>query len=153
MKRMILASTYSGEIGIWWILDNGKILADSRLIDEGFNDGNYINYDSSKNHLTEWKRIINENIDNENIDNEKEAKEIISKGYKSIERGRVIFNLRTQSYEVVCSQAVFKNKELRDIIKERFHLNGTRYDFIPLYHYFKVELTGNPAIDDQYYDL
>lgn len=145
MKRYIKSSTTSGLVGIWWIY-NDQVVADVKTLDEGYNDGNYINYDEIKNHQTEWRRLITQYIP-------KNASELVLKGYKCIERGRVIYNLRTQCYEVICSEPVFNSESDRQLLLDAFDLKGCRYDFVPLHHYFKLELTGNPAIDSIYYDF
>lgn len=144
MKRYIKASSTSGMIGIWWYY-NGHVLYDMKSIDDGYNDGSYISYDDVKNHSTEWRSVVTKFFP-------KEAKEIISKGYKGLERGRVIYNLRTQSYEVTCSNAIREYAEARKAIVDVFDLRGCRYDFIALNHYYLAELTGNPAVDDLNYN-
>lgn len=140
MKRYIKASFTSGLVGIWWIYNN-QVIADVETIDEGYNDGDYINYDPQKNHQTEWRRLVKESLP------EDEANKLIAKGYKCIERGRVIYNLRTHSYEVTCSEEVFKDWDKRQLIIDAFDLNTCRYDFIKLNHYYIAELTGNPELD------
>ena len=121
MKRYVKSSSTSGLIGIWWIRDN-QVVADYKTVDQGYNDGSFINYDEKKNHLTEWSRLIKEYFP-------EEADQIIQKGYKSLERGRVIYNLRTQCYEVFCSHEVFSDLEKRKLIIDAFDLRGCRVDF------------------------
>lgn len=145
MKRYIVASRTSGLVGIWWIY-NDQVIADVKTLEDGYNDGNYINYDENKNHATEWRKLLREQIP-------EEAEKIIPKGYKSIERGRVIYNLRTQCYEVICSEDVCRSECDRILLIDAFELRGRRYDFVPIRHYFKMELTGNPSVDSLYYDL
>ena len=90
MKRYIRASLTSGLVGIWWIKDD-VVIADAVDLDSGYNDGNFIHYDEVRNHTTEWSRLIREYFPDD-------ADTIIRKGYKSIDRGRVVYNLRTQCY-------------------------------------------------------
>lgn len=145
MKRYVKSSLTSGLIGIWWIYED-QVIADFKTLDEGYNDGQYINYDEVKNHANQWRRLVNEYFP-------EKANELICKGYKGIERGRVIYNIRTQSYEVLCSEAVFKDAEMRDLIIDAFELKGCRYDFYAERHYFVAELTGNPELDKFYYEV
>lgn len=146
MKRYVKGSLTSGYVGIWWIL-NGEVIGDAVPLDKGYNDGSFINYDDFKNHSTEWSSTIKDNVEGD------EADEIISQGFKSIERGRVVYNLRTQSYEIVCSESISKDVDaLRQIISE-FELQGCRYDVVPSAHYHIAKITGNPALDDLEYGL
>lgn len=145
MKRYIKASLTSGLIGIWWIY-NDTVIADYKTLDDGYNDGNFINYDEKKNHATEWNKLIKEYFP-------EQAEEIIALGYKGIERGRVIYNLRTQAYEVTCSQEVYKDSKQRKLIVDAFELNDCRYDFFALRHYYVAKLTGNPALDQFEYGI
>ena len=81
-----------------------------------------------------------------------DADRIIAKGYKSIERGRIVFNIRTQAYEIICSESLVTDKQFRDGCIEYFNLRGNRYMFEALNHYYKQALTGNPALDAMYYE-
>lgn len=139
MKRYIKSSTTSGLVGIWWIYKN-TVIADYKSLDDGYNDGNYVQYDETNNHSTEWRRLISEYVP----DN---AEEMIKKGYKSLERGRVVFNLRTQCYEITCSQNVRDNINQCKMIVKAFDLTNCRFDFVVVDHYHIAELTGNPALD------
>lgn len=146
MKRYIRASLTSGLVGIWWIKDD-IVIADVVDLDNGYNDGNFIHYNASRNHATEWSRLIREYFPND-------ADAIISKGYKSIDRGRVVYNLRTQCYEVTCGDSVFNDIEKRKLIVDEFDLSNCRYDFINVgTHYHIAELTGNPALDAFEYEV
>lgn len=140
MKRYIRSSSTSGFVGIWWIL-NDEVIADMKSVDNGYNDGYFIHYDEDKNHQTEWRKLIIESL------SEEEAENLIKKGYKSIERGRVVYNIRTRCYEVICSGEVAKQPDLLKKVVEAFELTGCRYDFVVDHHYHLAELTGNPALD------
>lgn len=144
MKRYVKGSLTSGLVGIWWIY-NDQVIADTKTLDDGYNDGDYISYDREKNHLTEWRRLVKDQLP-------EESNEIISQGYKSLERGRVIYNLRTMAYEVTCSDIVYHDLELRKLILDVFELNSCRRDFVVLQHYHVAKLTGNPALDSLEYD-
>ena len=146
MKKYIRATSTSALIGIWWIKDD-TVIADYRTADTAYNDGSFLNYDYKKNHETEWRRLVKEYFP-------EEAEEIISKGYRSLDRGRVLYNLRTQCYEVTCGPEVYNDPEARKLLVDAFELEGCRYDFINLgQHYHRAPLTGNHALDEFEYGL
>ena len=116
--------------------------------DQGALCGNYFQYDDQENHLTLWRQVVNEHISDPD-----RRSEIISKGYKSFERGRVIYNTATQCYEVICSAALVGNKEFQDSVVQAFQLSGNRVEFCALSHYHKAEITGNPALDSFEYGV
>ena len=101
---------------------------------------------TSDNHMNLWRKIVHEHIDSS------DAESVIAKGYKSIERGRVVFNIRTQSYEVICSQFLLHDNVFRNKCIDYFGLSGNRYSFDALNHYYRQELTGNPSLDSLYYE-
>lgn len=139
--EIIKESRTSGLVGIWWYTDTGDIWAFTKDIDHGYNDGNYIQYSGTENHSILWKKVVRQNVSN-NPDF------TYSKGYKSLERGRVIYNLRTQCYEVTGSKEQLADREFREKCVDYFNLNNCRYDFVPLSHYYKAEITGNPSVDE-----
>ena len=125
MKRCIKASLTSGLVGIWRVKDN-EVFVYAVPLDEGYNDGSFIYH----------------------------ADSIISKRYKSLDRGRVVYNLRTQCYEVTCGDAIFNDIDKRQLIIDTFQLAGCRYDFINLgTHYHIAELTGNLDVDRFEYEV
>lgn len=146
MYKYVKASLTSGLVGIWWITEDNKVIADLRTLDSGFNDGNYIQYDESKNHLSEWKRLVTQTFP-------ETANDYLKLGYKGLERGRVIFNLKTRAYEITCSSALTQDLDKCRAIIDAFELKGCRYDFVPLYHYHLAPLTGNPALDKLEYGI
>lgn len=133
----------TSSIGIWWYTDNGEVWAVSAPVDEGITNGMYIQYSETQNHSTLWSLMVKEHI--KDI---KSQQDIIAKGFKSIERGRVIYNTATMVYEIICSQNIIYNNAFRQNIVEYFHLTESRYEFVQLNHYYKIKLTGNPAIDE-----
>lgn len=52
MNKYIKGSLTSGYVGIWWIFNN-EVIADLVSLDNGYNDGSFIHYSETKNHLTE----------------------------------------------------------------------------------------------------
>jgi hypothetical protein len=141
----VYASYSEGKVGIWWYTSSKEFWGYSTSLDDGFNDGNYIQYSDISNHLNLWKPVVKLNTKDD------EFNEIYSRGYKSLERGRVIFNLRTQCFEILCSDKMYNDKDFRAAIIKEFNLSGNRYDFVPMRHYQVSELTGNPQLDDVYY--
>lgn len=147
MKRLVTASITDGLVGIWWYTPLNKFWSFKKDIDTGYNDGNYIQYDKEDNHLSLWKSAVNNNLDDTKL-----IDSVYAKGYKSFERGRVIYNIRTHCYEILCSSIMYRNSEFRNAILDEFNLRHCRYDFIPMQHYQKVKLTGNPELDKFYYE-
>lgn len=138
----------AGLVAIWWYTDDGEFWDFSKTLDNAEQDYDYLQYSKTKNHLNLWKLATNTYVKDKNI-----RKNIYEKGYKSIERGRVVYNIRTQTYEVICSKALVDNIEFRNKCIEHFKLRGNRVDFEALNHYYKIELTGNPSIDKFYFDI
>ena len=145
-KTPIEASYKQGFVSIWWYTDDGEFWDVSCSLDDSVENYGYLQVSIKDNHLNLWRKVVNE------FANPEQADEIIAKGYKSIERGRIVFNIRTQSYEIVCSKALCEDSSFREKCIEYFGLKGNRYSFEALPHYSKQELTGNPALDNLYYE-
>lgn len=141
MVRLI-ESYGDGLVGIWWFTGD-KIIGEAVPVDDGVLCDTVIQYDSSKNHLSDWSKVVKYSFESED-----EAKEIIDKGYKHFERGRVIFNILTLSYTVTCSEALKNNNDFREKVLSFFNLQNKRVDFEVLDHYYQYTKTGNPALDD-----
>lgn len=131
MKRYIKASRGGAQVGIWWYTDDGDVWARSVFTDDGVLDGPYIQLDDRENHMILWKTVVNEHM-------KSDADKIISKGYESLERGRVIYNTRTACYEVTCSRQLFRDLQFRKSIINYFELSGNQVEFIPLNHYYRM---------------
>lgn len=154
MKKVIVrkhipinASRNDGLVGIWWYTDSGEFWSYNKTLDDAEECHGYLQASNTKNHMNLWRSTVNKYISDTD-----EANKIIAKGYKSIERGRIVFNIRTQCYEIVCSDKLVNDLKFRAACKEYFNLSGSRCQFEALHHYCKQELTGNPAIDELYYD-
>ena len=143
----LIESHGDGLIGIWWYTLSKEIIGVSKHVDEGVVDNNYIQYDDKDNHSSLWTQVIRNNYKEPN------ASKIISKGYKAFERGCVIYNILTQCYEITCSSELVNDRQFRHKIVEYFNLKSDRKDFVPLNHYHKYELTGNPTLDDLEYGI
>lgn len=146
LNRYLKESRGDGLVGIWWYTGT-DIIGVSKSVDDGEIDGPYVQYSNTENHLTLWRKVISSNFSSI------EANNIISKGYKSLERGTVIYDLRTRTYLVTCSNDLINNIEFRKKIIYYFNLNDDRVDFEPLSHYRKVELTSNSALDNFKYSI
>lgn len=136
-----------GLVAIWWYTDDGIFWEFSKNLDDAEDDHGYLQYSLTKNHMNLWKAALEKFVTDVH-----ERDSIYHKGYKSVERGRVIFNLRTQCYEVICSNKLVNDTTFRTNCIKQFNLTGNRVDFVALPHYAKIELTGNPAVDNLYYD-
>ena len=51
-------------------------------------------------------------------------------------------------YEITCSAKMIHNMEFRKNIVNYYQLSENRYEFVQLNHYYKIELTGNPILDE-----
>lgn len=147
MMRYVKASKENAEIGIWWYTDDREVWAKSCLTDDGVPVHMYLQYSNDDNHMNLWSTVVKEHLDGP------EANDRINKGYKSFERGRVIFNCATMCYEVTCSEAILHDKQFQQDIIEYFNLSNNRVTFAALSHYHKMSLTGNPTIDEFYYSI
>ena len=147
MKLRITESRGDGLVAIWWYTDNGEFWDFSKTLDDAEQDFNCLQYSSTKNHLSLWRDVVNNHVKNE-----EERKQLISKGYKSIERGRVVYNLQNQRYEIICSEKLVNDPEFRKKCIDYFNLGSDKYEFFALNHYGKQELTGNPYVDSMYYE-
>jgi len=140
MKRYIKSSYTDGLIGIWWIYED-KIIGKCVPLDDGVDDRGYIQYSNTKNHMTEWRDVVMNQLP-------ESAQSIVNKGFGCIERGRVVYSIRAQVYEIICSESVAADADLISKIAEEFEIDNKRYDVITEPHYRVFQLTGNPALDN-----
>lgn len=129
----------TGNVGIWWFYNN-KVIGEYCPIDEGIDDRGYIQFSKTKNHITEWEITIKEQLP--------EAIDLLPKGYRSIERGQVVYNIRSQVYEIICSLKLGADEKAIDLIAKEFGISDLKYDVVLSSHYNIPELTGNPALDN-----
>ena len=144
MNRYVKSSKDNACIGIWWCTDDNQIWGVSCPTDEGELCGMYMQYSLTANHQNLWNSIVADNCKDKTV-----ASNIRSKGYRGLERGRVLFNTATMVYEITCSESLAKNKEAIQNIFDFYQLSENRVDICPLSHYNKIEFTGNPAVDAQ----
>lgn len=142
-NNVIATMTDTNQVGIWWYTDKGELWEESIPTNNGILCGTYIQYSDTENHLTLWPSIVKKYVKGEKL-----QRDIIAEGYKSIERGRVIYNTATMTYEITCSQRIIYDSGFRKKIVDYYHLSKGRYEFTPLNHYHKIKLTGNPALDE-----
>lgn len=143
MKRYIPSSkqkiTHEGNVGIWWFYNN-KVIGEGCPVSDGVDDRGYIQFSLTDNHITLWEKVIREQLP--------EAIDLISKGYRSIERGRVVYDLRSQVYEIICSHTLASDENAIKLIAKEFDIEDLRYDVIPSSHYYIPTYTGNPTLDN-----
>lgn len=143
MKRYIRTieerPQHEGNVGIWWYY-NGTVVGEYCPLSESIEDKNFLQFSATKNHITEWESTIKEQLP--------EAIDLIPKGYRAIERGRVVYDPRAMVYEIICSQVIASDEQAIQKIAEEFEISDLRYDVIPSYHYYVPTLTGNPALDN-----
>ena len=137
----------TGLVSIWWYTDDGQFWNFSKTMDSADEHYGYLQYSETQNHMTLWRQAVKDHIKDKS-----EQDAIIAKGFKSFERGRIVYNIRSQCFEITCSSALFTDRSFRNSCIDYFGLKGNRYEFVKLDHYSKQELTGNPAIDEFYYD-
>lgn len=147
MERNVEGNKDDASVGIWWYIENSnRIIGYSKPLVSGYLDIMYVQYDSISNHLNMWKQCVADFLNND--------QSVYNKGYKSLYRGRVLYSPMTMSFIITCSDDLRKNADFRNAVLDFFNLRECRYDFRPLEHYrYKSELTGNPAVDSQYYEV
>ena len=133
----------TGNVGIWWFYNN-IVVGEYCPVEDAVDDRGYLQFSRTKNHITEWESTIREQLP--------EAIDMISKGYRSIERGRVVYDVRSQVFEIICSQAIASDENAIKAIAEEFEISNQRYDVIPNSHYYIPMLTGNPTLDNFDFD-
>ena len=142
MKRYIRSieqPSHEGNVGIWWFYNN-KVIGEYCPLSEAIEDRGYIQFSKTSNHITEWESTIREQLP--------EAANLIPKGYRSIERGRVVYDPRAMVYEIICSQAIASDEAAISAIAKEFNIVDLRYDVIPSSHYYVPTLTGNLTLDN-----
>lgn len=133
-------------VGIWWWTEDKRIIGFNTPKSKGANIDGMIHYSSKENHISLWKKVLFENMP------EEEASFWYKKGFKSLFRGRVYYNTRTMCYEITCSSEIVNDYDFREKVLSAHKLEGARYEFVTLHHYeARLELTGNPALDEFYY--
>lgn len=132
-------------VGIWWYTDNHEVWAHTIPRVSGTFIAPYIQFDKYSNHKNLWADTVRNHMDAES------ASERIDKGYKSFERGRVVYNYDTRRYEVACSGDIWLNTAFRQAIIHHFNLEGHWVEFMQNRGYHKVELTHDSEKDKDYY--
>lgn len=145
MKRYIRASLTSGLVGLWWYTDDGEVWALTKTLDDAELDGIYYQYSLEDNHLTEWESTVHSHIDNRKL-----ADAIIKKGYRSFERGRVIYDTRTQVYELTCSDAIGADIDALNKIKDAFELNNCRVKITPIPSHYDKYVAGTDPLRERF---
>lgn len=119
--RSIEQPQHEGNVGIWWFYNN-KVIGEYCPLSEAIEDRGFMQFSKTRNHITEWESTIREQLP--------EAIDLISKGYRSIERGRVVYDPRAMVYEIICSQAIASDETAISAIAQEFDIADLRYDVI-----------------------
>lgn len=130
MKKYIRVSeepSHEGNVGIWWYY-NGKVVGHYCSLSEGIDHWGYIQFSDAENHATLWDSTIEEQLP--------EAIDLIPLGYKAIERGRVVYDARSQVYEIICSEKIASDSNAIQLIAEEFNISDLRYEVEPSTHYY-----------------
>lgn len=119
MKRYIRTaeselSTPTGNVGIWWFYDN-TVEKYSCPIAEGYSKDGYIEF------IPQMKSDL-----------------------PRAESGEVVYDIRSQVFEIICSQEIAKNENAIKLIAKEFDISDQRYDVIPSSHY--VPKTDNKPV-------
>ena len=123
MKRYIKTiesetSMPTGNVGIWWFYDN-TVVGEYCPVDKGHVENGYIKF------ISQMKSDL-----------------------PGVESGEVVYDVRSQVFEIICSQAIASDDNAIKKIAEEFEIANQRYDVIPSSHYYVPTLTGNPALDN-----
>lgn len=129
-------------VGIWWYTDSGEVWGLLKPTEEAVPYEGYLQYDAIKNHISEWRKVLNAFCKNQD-----EINSYISKGYRSLERGRVLFDIANQCYKVTCSKNLVNDNRFKSKIISYYGLDFNKVVFEALDHYCKIAYTGNPALD------
>lgn len=133
----------NGLVGFWWYTPSKNIIGTFAILEDAERDGDYYQYSNNLNHLSVWKNVVDAQVNDEN-----EKHEMLRNGYRGTDRGRVVYDTRTGSYEVICSMNLAKDSEFRGKVINAYNLKNEEVDFVPLRHYEKHELTRNPFLDN-----
>lgn len=124
--RSIEQLQHEGNVGIWWFYNN-KVIGEYCPLSDAVEDRGYMQFSKTRNHITEWESTIREQLP--------EATNLIPKGYRSIERGRVVYDPRAMVYEIICSQVIASDKSAISAIAKEFNIADLRCDVIPNKNY------------------
>ena len=112
------SSVPTGNVGIWWFY-NDTVEKYSCPLDRGYPKNGYIKF------ISQMKSDL-----------------------PGVESGEVVYNIRSQVFEIICSQEIAEDENAIKLIAKEFDISDQRYDVIPSSHYYVPTLTGNPALDN-----
>lgn len=123
MKRYIQtieseSSMPTGNVGIWWFYDN-TVVGEYCPVDKGYVENGHSKF------ITQMKSDL-----------------------PGVESGEVVYDIRSQVFEIICSQTIASDENIVKKIAEEFEIADQRYDVIPSSHYYVPSLTGNPTLDN-----
>jgi hypothetical protein len=111
-------------VGIWWYTENREFWDVTKPLKDGFYNGFAIHYSNNAedNHSSLWKQVCDEN-----------DKSRYSKGYKSLERGKVFYDTQTKKFIVICSKKMAHSRNfIRDcIIHFNLLMKNTQFRALP----------------------
>lgn len=134
-KTKLCADREDAKVGIWWWTGD-EIWAYACEVDDGVEDGAYIQASGTENHMTLWEPVAKE---------QGAYPDILRKGYRYFERGRTVYYTIGHVFSVVCSPDLVNDDKFRRAIIQYFHLEDCRVEFEASNHYLKVDLS-NPAL-------
>jgi hypothetical protein len=93
------------QIGIFWLLENGRLLVDTAPYTQSEKIvGNYVSY---SDHYNFWETNVRPELNQEYTDNP---------------RGRVVYNLKTGKAKIMAGKSILANKKLVAKIVKAFNL-------------------------------
>ena len=108
----------TGNVGIWWFYNN-TVVGEYCPVDKGY----------VKNGCSKYKAQMKSDL-------------------PGVESGEVVYDIRSQVFEIICSQTIASDENAIKKIAEEFEIADQRYDVIPSSYYYVPSLTGNPALDN-----
>lgn len=120
-----------GFVSVWWYTPDGEFWDFSKPVGEGVIMLDNIQYSEFDTHLSLWREAVEKYCEDESAQSD-----IINKGYKSYERGRVAYDTRTMCYTIYCSEKLYDDLEFRKHCIYHFELSGSRYEFVPCNYYY-----------------
>lgn len=122
MKRYVKTiesetSMPTGNVGIWWFYDN-TVVGEYCPVDEGYVENGCIKF------ITQMRSDL-----------------------PGAESGAVVYDIRSQVFEIICSPTIASDENAIKQIAEEFEIADQRYDVIPSSHYYISSSTDKPIMN------
>lgn len=117
----------NGLVGFWWYTPSKNIIGTFATLEGAKRDGDYYQYSNNLNHLSVWKDVVATQVNDEN-----ERNKMLRYGYRGTDRGRVVYDTRTGSYEVTCSMKLARDSEFREKVINAYNLKNEKIYFFIL---------------------